>query len=180
MNQLIVILVTALVTGVVSVSSLWLGIHLTRKNEDRKWRRDRALEAYADILKASAAVQFESTAAYFAECNTEEQMNHVRLVHTAVGELYALGNRVLLLSPKEMFDDFKNLSAYLSTEIVGNSLKRPKIPKEEWDKIMGAPFVRVFGDFTVAARNDLGIHVPHLSPQELMKFNQEWRRETTK
>jgi GTP-sensing pleiotropic transcriptional regulator CodY len=149
-------------------------------SEERSWRRDRALEAYVDVLKASATIQFESTAAYFAECNTEEQTRHVRSIFGAVGELHALGNRVLLLSPKEMFDDFTNLTGYLSTEIVGNSLKCPKISKTEWDRILGTDFIRVFSNFTVAARNDLGIHVPHLSPEELMRFNRQWKPETTK
>jgi hypothetical protein len=180
MNQLAIVLITALVTGIISISAVWLGSHLTRENEIRKWRRDQALEAYVDVLKASATVYFESVATYLAECNTEEQTKHVHLVMVAVAELHGLANKVLLLSPKEMFDDFQNLASYLSKEIVGNSLKCPKIPNAEWDRIQGADFVRVQNDFILAARNDLGIHAPLLTAQELMKFNQQWKRETAK
>jgi hypothetical protein len=79
-----------------------------------------------------------------------------------------------------MFDDYMNLASYLNTEIVGNSLKCPKIPKTEWDRIEGADFVRLQNNFTLAARNDLGIHAPYLTAEELMRFNQQWKRETAK
>lgn len=52
MNQPTVVLITALVTGVVSMSGIWLGSRLTRENEDRKWRRDKALDAYSELLQA--------------------------------------------------------------------------------------------------------------------------------
>jgi hypothetical protein len=142
--------------------------------DTKNWRRDRALEAYVDVLKVTSTVYFESVATYTAECNTEEQTKHVRLIMGAVGELHGVGNKVLLLSPKEMFDDFQKLASYLSTEVVGNSLQCPKIPKTEWDRIQGADLVRLQNNFVLAARNDLGIHAPHLTAQELMRFNQQW------
>ena len=51
MNQLLLVLITALVTGVVSISGIWFGSRLTRVAEDRKWRRDRVVEAYAEFLR---------------------------------------------------------------------------------------------------------------------------------
>src|ERR1700730_12843286 len=44
MDQLLVVLITALVTAAFSFTGLWIGARLTRRNEARKWRRDRVLE----------------------------------------------------------------------------------------------------------------------------------------
>jgi hypothetical protein len=171
----------ALIGATISMGTTYALAVRKEATEDRTWRRDRALEAYADVLKASTTIHYESVASYVAECDTEEQTKHVRLISAAVGELYALGsNKVVLPSPKEILDDLNSLGSYLIVEIVGNSLKCPKILKTEWDKILGADFIRVVSDFTLAARNDLAIHVPHLSPEQLKKFNQEWRSEATK
>ena len=104
---------------------------------------------YVDVLKAGVTVHFASIGAYVAECNTEEQLKHIRLIATSSAELHGLGNRVLLVSPKEMFDDFIGLVGYLSTQIVPNSLKCPKIPQAEWDKLLGH---RVRSNSTIISR----------------------------
>jgi hypothetical protein len=55
--------------------------------ERRNWRRDHALEAYSDVLKASETVHFLAIAAYIADCNTEEHAKHALLVGEAIAGL---------------------------------------------------------------------------------------------
>jgi hypothetical protein len=83
-NQLIVVLITALVT----LSSVWFGSYLARGNEDRKRRRDRCLEAYSEVLRAVASVQFEADAIYCgADCETEEHPKQHGIVLEKVAEM---------------------------------------------------------------------------------------------
>jgi hypothetical protein len=168
MNPLKVALITALVTGTIaivsSISGIWLGSRLTRANDDRKWRRESALEAYSDVLKASETVHFVAIAAYIADCNSEKYAKHVLLIRDAVAELHGVVDRALLLSPKEMYDDLRSLVSYCTGELGANAIKCPKIAKTEWDKIQGAhsTYDRPRGDETesgvsgVEARDDLG------------------------
>jgi hypothetical protein len=164
-----------LIGAAISMGTAYLLALRKEATDDRNWRRDHALEAYSDVLKASETVHFVAIAAYIADCNTEEHVKHTLLVRDAISELHGVVDRVLLLSPKEMYDDLRSLVSYCTGEIGINSIECPKIATTEWDKIQGAGFVRVHNNFTLAARNDLGIHVPHFSSEQLMRFNQEWR-----
>ena len=60
MNQILLVLITAVVTGAVSISGIWLGSRLTRQNESQKWRRDRCLEAYSELVRVVELVRHES------------------------------------------------------------------------------------------------------------------------
>jgi hypothetical protein len=166
--------------AIVGLVGVILGVGITyllavrREAADtRNWRRDHALEAYSDVLKASETAHFVAVAAYIADCNTEEHAKHVLLIREAIAELHGVVDRALLLSPKEMYDDLRNLVSYCTGEVGGNSIKCPKIAKTEWDKIQGAGYIRVHNNFTLAARNDLGIHAPHFTPREWMKITEE-------
>jgi hypothetical protein len=150
------------------------------KAERSNWRRDQCLTAYTDVLRACATIHFEATAAYIADANTEEQVLHAGLITEAIAELRGHVDKVLLLSPKEMYDDLRNLVTYCSGELGGKSLQRPKIPPKEWAEVLGSGYTRVYGPFTVAARNDLGIHAPHFTAKEMMKLNEEWELEKRK
>jgi hypothetical protein len=97
MNKLTVVLVTALVTGVVSVSGIWLGSHLTGENEDRKWRRDHALEAYSELIRAVEAVRNAADISYFVEdCGTEKHAKQNGIVADKLAELLRVVQSVLL------------------------------------------------------------------------------------
>jgi hypothetical protein len=146
--------------------------------EKQNWRRDHALEAYGDVLKASGNVHIVALATYIADCNTEEKAKHVLLVRDAIAELHGVVDRVLLLSPKEMYDDLRSLVSYCTGELGGNSIKCPKIAETEWDTIQGAGYIRVHNNFTIAARNDLGIHSPHMTAEQVTRLNQEWKPKT--
>lgn len=111
--------------------------------ERRNWRRDHALEAYSDVLKASETVHFLAIAAYIVDGNTEEHARHMLLIRDAIAELHRVVDRVLLLSPKEMYDDLRKLVSYCTGELGGNAIKYPKIAEAEWDKIQGAGYTQV-------------------------------------
>jgi hypothetical protein len=149
------------------------------KAERSNWRRDQCLTAYTDVLKVCAAIHFEAMAAYMADANTEEQALHAGLMTRAVAELHGHVDKVLLLSPKEMYDDLKNLVTYFG-ELGTKSLQRPKISANEWAVFHGSRYTRFYGAFTAAARNDLGIHAPQFTAKQMMKLNEEWELEKRK
>jgi hypothetical protein len=176
MGTAIIGLIGVIVGAGVSTGVTYLLAVRKEAAETRNWRRDRCLEAYTDVLKACATIRSEAIAAYVAECNTEEHIKHARLIAAAIAELEVLVDRVLLFSPKEMYDDLKNLTGYCFGTLGKESIKCPKITSTEWDAIQGARYTDVFGDFIAAARNDLGIHKPHFTAKEWLRRTEEWKR----
>jgi hypothetical protein len=173
-------LVGVVVGASISTAVAYLLAVRREKAERSNWRRDQCLAAYTDVLKACSTIQSEAMAAYFAESDTGEQVLHAGLMAKEIAELHGHVDRVLLLSPKEMYDDLRNLVSYCSVELGIKSLQRPKIPPNEWAEVHGSGYSRVYGAFTVAARNDLGIHAPHFTAKEMMRLNEEWESERGK
>lgn len=162
MNQLLLVLITALVTGILSVSGIWVGSRLTRDNEDRKWRRDHALEAYSQFVEAVDEVRFESDRIYISteyECGTEEHKKQAEVVLDKMVKSDRLAQRLFLLAPEIVNARAMQLTAHMGTEIVTKSIVCPKIGKNERDAAMKhAAQLLVY--FRSAARNDLDIHLP--------------------
>jgi hypothetical protein len=157
MNQLTVVLVTALVTGVVSVSGIWLGSHLTRENEDRKWRRDHALEAYSEVIKAVEAVRNAADISYFVEaCETEKHGKQIGVVADKLAELLRVVQSVMLVAPNAVNGPMLILRDYMG-EVAEKSNNCPTIEKSERKAIM-SKFSELLVRFLKEARNDLGIH----------------------
>jgi hypothetical protein len=42
--------------GVVTLAAVWLGNALSRGKDERHWRRDRSLEAFSDLMRASETI----------------------------------------------------------------------------------------------------------------------------
>ena len=80
MDQLLVVLIIALVTGAFSFTGIWIGARLTRGNEDRKWRRDHILEAYSELIHAVEVVISEAGLAYGEACGTESHTKRREVV----------------------------------------------------------------------------------------------------
>jgi hypothetical protein len=163
MNQLVIVLITALVTGVVSVSGIWLGSRLTRRNEDRKWRRDHALEAYAEFIQATEAVISESAKAWLIKCGTEEKAKQSAVVYDKLVEMYRAGNRIVLLSSNAVQKPFSALIEHLGmfARMLGQCPKVSEAEQEAGQKKVAELQARFFA----AARNDLGVH-PHIDTRE--------------
>jgi hypothetical protein len=156
MSQLLVALITALGTG----ASIWFGSYLTRGNEDRKWRRDRCLEAYSEVLRAVESVRFEADATYFgADCGTEEHAKQHEIVLEKVAEMYRTEQRVRLVAPDEVNARLGALTHHVGTEIGAKLSKCPKID-EGGRKSATEKFAELLVRFNNEARNDLGIHPP--------------------
>jgi hypothetical protein len=86
LNQLIVVLITAVVTGIVSISGIWFGSYLTRGTDTEKWRRDHALETYYQMVEAVQVVLTESDRIYItAECGTD---NHVKQGEVVLAKMF--------------------------------------------------------------------------------------------
>jgi hypothetical protein len=49
-------IIQSLITVAGTLGGAWLGIQLSKRKEERQWRRDRCLDAYAEILTLSAQV----------------------------------------------------------------------------------------------------------------------------
>jgi hypothetical protein len=99
MDQLPVVLTTAFVT----IFCVWLGSYLTRGNEARKWRRERCLDAYSEVLGAIDMVRHEADAAYFdADCGTPQHIKQHEIVFEKVAEMYRTEQRVTLVAPDEV------------------------------------------------------------------------------
>jgi hypothetical protein len=49
------------------LAGIWLSNWLTRAREVRQWRRDRCLEAYADVLRTNEAVVHKATTLFLEE-----------------------------------------------------------------------------------------------------------------
>lgn len=170
MNQLLVVLITALVTGVVSVSGIWFGSYLTRGNEDRTWRRDRCLEAYSELLRTVEMVRFEADAAYSgADCGTQEHAKQHGIVLEKVTEMYRTEQRVNLVAPDEVNARLGALAYHVGTEIGAKLSKCPKIDESERKSAM-KKLATLLVHFINQARNDLGIHPPLHTIEEWKKI----------
>jgi hypothetical protein len=159
MNQLLLVLITALVTGGISISGIWFGSRLTHGNEYRKWRRDHALEAYSTFLRAVDALVSQSAAAWYGECGTEEHAKQRGAVHDNVQQMHIAGTRIVLLSPDALQAPFTALTKHLGTEIAGTSCKCPKVSEDERQAAI-TKLVTLQAEFILAAREDLGVQTP--------------------
>lgn len=166
MNQLLVVLITALVTGVVSISGIWFGSHLTRENESRKWRREHALEAYTAVLRACAVVMDEADNIYHMEPSAE-RVAQGKLLFEKVAEMYRLSDRVTLLGPREIHASVDALTLYYGTDIAARAQKAPKPSDDEW-RVIRAGAAPLYMKFMMQARNDLGVHEPLYPIEELV------------
>ncbi len=170
MNQLTVVLITALVTGIVSISGVWFGSYLTRENETEKWRRDHALEAYTELIKAVEIVKFESDRIYIAkDCGTKEHNEQAEVVLDKVAEMDRIARRVFLLAPDTVTPSMNALIDHVGTQIAAKSNKCPKIEESEQVEAR-KKLAELLSSFGNAARNDLGVHPPRYSVEEWSKL----------
>jgi hypothetical protein len=165
---LITAAVTSVLTGAVSISGIWLGSRLTRQNEDRKWRRESALQAYSELLGAVDKVRFESDHLYHTECGIE-RLKQADLVLDKVAEMDRISQRVFLLAPDAVNASMMKLTHHMGTEIVAKSNKLPRIEESERKAAM-AKLAELLGHFRNEARNDLTIYPPLYTPEDRIRI----------
>ena len=81
----------AVLAVVGTLGGVWLGHYFERDNEVFKWRRDHALEAYSEVIKAVEAVRNAADISYFSyfngPCVTEQHAKHMGIVADKLAEL---------------------------------------------------------------------------------------------
>jgi hypothetical protein len=160
MNQLILVLLTVLVTGTVSTSGIWLGSRLTRGNEDRKWRRDRALETYSDFLQAAEMVRLAAHAAYLGpDCGTPEHAKQHGIVNERLAEMYRAQQRASLVASYAVYVSLATLGFHVVAEIGAKWTMCPKVSGDEINQTL-EKYTALQLTFTNVARNDLDIRSP--------------------
>jgi hypothetical protein len=181
MNQLLLVLITALVTAGFSFTGLWIGARLTRGNEDRKWRRDHAIESYFEFIEAVETAQHESDRIYISteyECGTEDHAKQAAVVLDKMIEMDRLAQHIFLLAPDVVNTHASHLTDHMGKEIVTKSILCPKIEKGERDLAVKQA-VRLLVLFRNAARSDLGVHLPRHTREEweqLLSIKKRWWR----
>lgn len=134
-----------------------LGRLLERHNETRKWRRERCLEAYTEILSSCDFVVFEADKAYGIECGSLVHNKQHEVVLEKVSEMYRTLDKAILLGSQEVHKKLSGLTLYCGAEIGAKSVMCPKLSKGEWHKIRVTDLAPLYSDCQNAARNDLEI-----------------------
>jgi hypothetical protein len=57
MDPTLVPIIQGVITVAGTLAGTWLGFQLSKGKEERQWRRDRCLDAYAEVLTLSAQVR---------------------------------------------------------------------------------------------------------------------------
>jgi hypothetical protein len=135
------------------LAGIWLGSRLTRAKDDRQWRRDRCLEAYADVLRGCPILISEAHRLYLALANDNPEAQ-TQLLHAKSIELNHAIIKAILLSSDEMNITCKALSDCLG-RIASRANASPKWPEDEWNRLATIEAAAIVGQFTAEAQNDL-------------------------
>jgi hypothetical protein len=173
----IFIMVLSLIAVCGTLGGVWLGSRLTQRNEDRKWRRDRILEAYSEFLGAVDRVISEAGLAYGTPCGTEEHQRRREAVLDKVADMNRLSGRLILLSPDAMEAPFSALTGFITSELQIMAIECPKAPADEREA-SNKKLATLLATFMVLARQDIGIHPPLGIPEK--PWWRFWREQLTK
>ena len=153
---------TSLITIILSVIAVsgtlagtLLGRLLERSNETRKWRRERCLEAYTEVLRSCDIVATEADKAYAIECGSLEHLKQNEIVTEKIWEMYSTIDKAFLLGSEEVQKKIGDLTSYCGKEVGAKSVLCPKLSQGEWHKIRITNLAPLFVDCRNAARRDL-------------------------
>jgi len=149
MHDLLLVLGT-LVSTLVGV---WFTQWLTRDREKRQWRRDRCLEAYADVLQGCHDVINAASQLYLEE---SDEFGKRQIVIEKLAELHRAENRTMLLAPPKFEQPLLALVQHIEKKIAVQAGKSPRLPIDEWTKLTTTDAGVVVGQFAAIARRDLG------------------------
>jgi hypothetical protein len=142
------------------LAGIWLGNWLTRAREVRQWRRDRCLEAYADVLRTNEAVVHKATTLFLEESDIVAKRQELI---EQIAEFHRATQRALLLAPIEMEEAFRALINHTENGIAVKAGGCPKPSLDEWKKVVTADIGAVTGKLFAMARSDLAVHPSYLS-----------------
>ena len=173
MSQQAVLLLIAILGIMGTLSGAWLGSRMTRSNEDRKWRREHALEAYSNCIRLTDAIMEAGTKIYRAECGTVDYNKHGGILIDKLTELYRTTDRILLVSTYELQAPFTELNRRLP-KFAEELARCPKIAEEEMRAIR-SKLADLEAQFVMMARNDLGVHPRNQVWKAKPKWWRFWR-----
>ena len=137
----------------VTLAAVWLGSILARSNEARNWRRDRSLEAFSDLMRASDIVRDEATVIRTMEIGTAEHAAKHKVLVDAVAEMYRLADRVSLLGGKLVRDSATTLTLHCG-KLSEEASKTPKPSDEEWKELTSL-LANLYSNFRAYARDEV-------------------------
>jgi hypothetical protein len=145
-----------LVGALLGLVGVWVGRLMERSNEATKWRRDRCLEAYADVVATCHVVFIEANKTWVMDDPTTPQAiaQHDILI-SKVTEMDRAGDKASLIGSPEINEAIGRLTDHYRQKIARQAIV-PKPPTDEWNKI-----TRDAGElhsiFVQQARKDLGV-----------------------
>ena len=157
------VLLPVVVGGVIGILGGFVGPYFIQRAkdvaDDRKWRRDKALDAYSEMVRAVEVVKYESDFVYHWECGTETHFKRAEILLESVAEMYRIQQRVFLLAPNAVNARLLPLTSQVGVEIAEKSIKCPKIAESEREAARKTS-VELMTAFEIEARNDLALHPP--------------------
>jgi hypothetical protein len=110
----------------------WLGNYLARAKEERQWRRDRSLEAYTDVIRASDIVINEAHRLYLEI--VDDHTTQLQTLSEKTSEFHHAANKAALLAPIKITASIHALVAHID-DVATRAGVSPKLPLEEWKKL---------------------------------------------
>jgi hypothetical protein len=151
MHDLLLVVVPAIITLIGTLAGVCVTHWLTRDRDRRQWRRDRCLEAYADLLQGCHDVVNAANELYVEE---SDEFGKRQVVIEKLERLHNAQNRVMLLIPGEFEQPLLALVKHLD-KIALQAGKSPRPSLEEWTKLVTTDAGRVVGEIAALARRDL-------------------------
>jgi hypothetical protein len=111
---------------------VWLGSHLTRGNEDRKWRRDHCLEAYADVLRTCHVVVNEAGAIYNNAAKGVSNNDRLDVFGQKIEDMYNAAFLVALVGSETIRQMVVRLTNYCGEELAKKSFSTPPLDTTQW------------------------------------------------
>jgi hypothetical protein len=171
-EQPIVSIILALFALAGTIGGVRTGRYMERSNEATKWRRDRCLEADADVLATCHVVLNEANNAWVMDDPTTPQaIAQNAVLISKVTEMYRAADKASLIGSREIDIPLRRLTDHYCQEIARRAAI-PKPPKDEWHKIVREAG-DLYGTFVVLARKDLGF-VPDqaTAKDQILHFDQ--------
>jgi hypothetical protein len=137
------------------LAGIWLSNWLTRAREVRQWRRDRCLEAYADVLRTNEAVVHKATTLFLEESDIVAKRQDLI---EQIAEFHRATQKALPLARIEIEEAFRALINHAEKEIAVKAGGCPKPSLDEWKKAVTADIGAVTGKLFAMARSDLAMH----------------------
>lgn len=131
---------------------IWLGNVLARSKEERQWRRDRSLDAYADVMRISDFVVTEAHRLYLELA--DDRTTQLETLSEKTSELHHTAYRAALLAPIEIAATIHALVAHID-KVATRAGSSPKLPLEEWKTLTTAERAVIATKFSNEAWHDL-------------------------